>query len=84
MSYALVIERAAQKSLAKISPPHRGRVIRAIEGLATDPRSQGVKKLRRREAWRLRVGTYRVIYEIDDDDLIVLVIRIRHRREAYR
>ncbi len=84
MSYALVIERAAQKSLAKISPPYRDRVIRAIEELATDPRPQGVKKLRHREAWRLRVGGYRVIYEIHDDDVMVLVIRIRHRREAYR
>ena len=49
MSYALVIERAAQKSLAKIYPPHRDRIIRAIEGLATDPRPPGVKKLRQRE-----------------------------------
>ena len=84
MSYALVIERAAQKSLAKISPPHRDRVIRAIEGLASDPRPPGVKKLRQREAWRLRVGAYRVIYEIHEDEVSVLVVRVRHRREAYR
>ncbi len=84
MSYALVIERAAQKNLAKISPPHRDRIIRAIEGLATDPRPPGVKKLRQREAWRLRVGTYRVIYEIHEDEVLVLVVRVRHRREADR
>ncbi len=84
MSYALTIERAAQKNLEKISPPHQERVIEAIEALAADPRPPGVKKLRGREAWRLRVGAYRVIYEIHDDDLVVLGVRIRHRREAYR
>jgi mRNA interferase RelE/StbE len=84
VSYAVAIERAAQKSLAKISPPHRARIIRAIEALATDPRPAGVKKLRQREAWRLRVGTYRVIYEIHEDEVLVLVVRVRHRREAYR
>lgn len=84
MSYALVIERAALKSLTKISPPHRDRVIRAIEELANDPRPPGVKKLRQREAWRLRVGAYRVIYEIHENEVMVLVIRVRHRREAYR
>jgi mRNA interferase RelE/StbE len=84
VSYELVIERAAQKSLSKISPPHRDRIIRAIEGLATDPRPPGVKKLRQREAWRLRVGAYRVLYEIHEDQVLVLVVRIRHRREAYR
>ena len=84
MSYALTIERAARKSLEKISPPHQERLIEAIEALAADPRPPGVKKLRGREAWRIRVGAYRVIYEIHDDELVVLVVRIRHRREAYR
>ena len=84
MRYTLAIERAAQKSLSKSSPPHRDQVIRAIEGLATDPRPPGVKKLRQREAWRLRVGAYRVIYEIHEDEVMILVVRVRHRRDAYR
>jgi len=84
MSYRLIIERAAQKSLAKISPPHQERIIQAIEGLAVEPRPPGSKKLRQREAWRIRIGSYRVIYEIHDDQVMVLVVRIRHRRDAYR
>ena len=84
MSYTLLIERAAQKSLGRISPPHRERIIQAVEGLANAPRPPGAKKLRQREAWRLRVGSYRVIYEIHDDEVLILVVRIRHRREAYR
>jgi mRNA interferase RelE/StbE len=84
MNYALVIERSAQKGLAKISPPHRERIIHAIESLSVDPRPAGAKKLRQRDAWRIRVGTYRVLYEIHDQQVMVLVVRIRHRREAYR
>ncbi|HXW01074.1 MAG TPA: type II toxin-antitoxin system RelE/ParE family toxin [Anaerolineae bacterium] len=52
--------------------------------LLTDPRPSGVTKLRGTEnEWRIRVGDYRVIYEIDDDKHVVTILRIRHRREAY-
>jgi mRNA interferase RelE/StbE len=84
MAYSILIERSAQKSLAKISQPFQNRIIEAIQSLADNPRPSGVKKLTGRDAWRLRISTYRVIYEIHDDKLVVLVISIGHRRDIYR
>ena len=82
--YAILIERPAQKALARIAQSDRDRIIAAIRRLASDPRPPGVRKLSGRDAWRLRVGDYRVIYEIDDDRLIVLVVTVGPRREVYR
>lgn len=84
MTYRLRIERRAQKALAKISQPHQDRIVEAIRALANDPRPPGTKKLSGRNGWRLRVGAYRVIYEIQDEELVVLVVSIGHRREIYR
>lgn len=84
MTYELTIERRAQKALARISKSERNRIIEAVRDLASDPRPAGVKKLSGREGWRIRVGSYRVLYEIYDNKLLVLIISIGHRREAYR
>lgn len=63
----------------------RRRIQRAVDRLAEDPRGHGTTKLRgAQDLWRLRIGDYRVIYQVRDDVLLVLVIRIRHRSEAYR
>ena len=56
----------------------------AVDALAGNPRPQGYRKLKDRDAYRIRVGNYRVIYEINDKQVTVLVIRIRHRKEVYR
>ncbi len=64
--------------------PIRGRTLVAIRALAADPRPQGCKKLTGAELYRLRVGNYRILYEIDDDQLFILVIRAGHRRDVYR
>jgi len=84
VNYELQIERRAQKSLAKITPPERIRLISAIRQLAADPRPAGSKKLTGREAWRIRVGHYRVIYEIHENKLIVLGVSVGHRSSVYR
>ncbi len=84
MKYELLIERSAKKALSIIPSPHQGRIIAAIRGLAEDPRPDGIKKLSGRDAWRIRVGNYRVIHEIDDDRLIVLVVSIGDRKDVYR
>ncbi len=65
-------------------PPDRDRIIDSIRGLAHDPRPQGVKKLTGRAGWRIRVGNYRVIYEIHDDRLLILVVSVGHRQDVYR
>lgn len=84
MSYAIEILRVAQKQLSKIERMHRLRIVNAIRSLGTVPRPPGCKKLSGRPAFRIRVGNYRVIYEIHDSRLLVIVITIGDRKEIYR
>lgn len=84
MKYTLQIEKAAQKLLARIPQPYQDRIINMIFALAMDPRPVNVCKLSGRDAWRIRVGDYRVIYEINDRQLTVLVVSLGHRKEIYR
>ena len=84
MTYTVIILRSAQRQLARIDRQDQPRIISAIQALADDPRPPGCKKLTGRDAWRIRVCVYRVIYEIDDDRLRVLVVAIGHRGGVYR
>ncbi len=71
--------------MRKLPKALQERVIEASQKLEADPRSKGVKKLTGFEhQWRLRVGQYRVLYEIDDKKHVVQIYRIAHRREVYR
>ena len=81
--YQLVIDRSAQKQLGKIPPPHFNRIIKAINNLADNPRPTGCKKLTGRSGYRIRIGNYRIIYNIDDKILIVFVIDAGHRKNIY-
>ena len=60
------------------------RILKRIEGLADDPRPEGCEKLTDRERYRIRQGDYRIVYEVQDDARFVTVVKIAHRREAYR
>ena len=83
--YRVLLERAAEKDLARLSSAVHDRVIVAIQALATIPRLPGCRKLAgSKHDWRIRVGDYRVIYEIADEIRIVRINRVRHRREVYR
>ena len=84
MSYEIFIERRAQRALAKIVQPHRDRIISAVRHLSENPRPSGAKKLSGRDAWRIRIGSYRVLYEIHDAKLVVFVVEIGNRRDVYR
>lgn len=85
MAYAVFILPAAARQLEKLEAGARRRIRLAIDGLAEAPRPSGCKKLSASEnAYRIRVGDYRVLYEIEDRRLVVLVVRVAHRREAYR
>jgi mRNA interferase RelE/StbE len=84
MAYKVDILRSAQKQLAKIDQEKQGRIIEALRNLAETPRPHGSQKLTARPAWRIRVGSYRIIYEIHDDRLTVLIIAIGHRSHIYR
>ncbi|WXT99616.1 MAG: hypothetical protein Ctma_0320 [Catillopecten margaritatus gill symbiont] len=82
MKYDLKIQKNAKKSLAKISEPFQTKIINKIYALANEP-YYNTKKLTGREAYRIRIGSYRVIYEINDNELIILVISIGHRKNIY-
>jgi mRNA interferase RelE/StbE len=83
VNYAITITTTAAKSLKKLPAPVRVRLAFAIQQLASDPRPPGCKKLVATQSWRIRVGTYRIIYEILEKKLIVSVIKIGHRRDVY-
>lgn len=83
--YRVFLERAAEKELGRLSTSVHDRVIAAIQRLAKNPRPTGCRKLAGTDNdWRIRVGDYRVIYEIEDDIEAVRINRVRHRREVYR
>ena len=83
--YRVQLERTAEKDLSRLSSEIHDRVIAAIQALATNPRAPGCRKLAgSKYDWRIRVGDYRVVYEIADEIRVVLVNRVRHRREVYR
>ena len=81
--YQLVIDRYAQKQLDKIPPPHFNRIIKAIDALANNPRPVGYIKLTGRPGYRIRIGDYRVIYNIEDKILTIFIIDIGNRRDIY-
>jgi len=81
--YQLVIERYAEKQLAKIPPPDFNRIVKAIKTLADNPRPHGYKKLTGRPGYRIRIGNYRVIYLVEDKQLRVFVIDIGDRKSIY-
>jgi mRNA interferase RelE/StbE len=83
--YRVELTRSAEKDLRRIDRSRVAAVYEALEGLSDAPRRHGSKKLVGADrTYRIRVGDYRIVYEIDDDVLVVLVIRVAHRREVYR
>jgi mRNA interferase RelE/StbE len=83
--YRVLLERGTEKDLARLSSKIHDRVIAAIQALANNPRPPGCRKLAGgKNDWRIRVGDYRVVYEIADEIRVVRVHRVRHRREVYR
>ncbi|MEI6387970.1 MAG: type II toxin-antitoxin system RelE/ParE family toxin [Spirochaetota bacterium] len=84
MNYSIEILKAAQKQLGKIQGSEQEKIVSEVRALSVNPRPLGCIKLRGRDAWRIRSGDYRIIYEIKDSTLAVIVIAIGHRREIYR
>lgn len=83
--YRIEVAPTAARQLRKLDPQARRRVQAAVELLADEPRPPGAKKLVGGDGeWRVRTGDYRIVYEIHDDVLTVLVLAIGHRREIYR
>lgn len=83
-TYAIEVTRSARKELRKLEKGEGKLIAKAIYSLASNPRPAGVKKLVGQKAWRLRVSDYRVIYEIYDSKVLVIILKVAHRREVYR
>ena len=84
MPYAIRIKESAARELQRIERSDRERLIAAIDRLAENPFAGSALKGELRGLRRIRVGDYRLIYEVGEQDLVVLVLRVAHRREAYR
>ena len=84
MSYSLSVLRRAQKELAEVPAEDQERIAAAIRDLGESPRPPGCRKLTGREGWRIRIGNFRVIYEIDDGQRLVTILHVGNRRDVYR
>ena len=84
MKFQIILPKSVQKELDRLPDEIANRILARLAGLETNPRPADVKKLKGRAAWRIRVGDYRVIYEIHDHVLQIIVITVGHRREIYR
>lgn len=85
MAYAVLLRPSADRDRRSLPLDIRRRIADALLALENDPRPPGAAKLSgHQKRWRLRVGGYRILYEVDDATRQVLVLRVAHRREAYR
>jgi mRNA interferase RelE/StbE len=84
MRYQVILPKSVQKELDHLPEDVVNRILARLSALETNPRPADVKKLKGRSAWRIRAGDYRVIYEIHDRRLEIIVITVGHRREVYR
>ncbi len=82
--YTIVVTRQARRAIDRLPTAIFGRVQAAIDALANDPRPHGSIMLHEALGWRIRVGPYRIIYEIDDVERVVTIIAVGHRRDVYR
>lgn len=82
--YNVVLRPAAEKFICDLPPSDAGVVLLALRNLERDPRPPGCLKLTADEGYRLRVGRYRVLYEVNDKKRVVTIYRIKHRKDVYR
>ncbi|WP_347986051.1 type II toxin-antitoxin system RelE/ParE family toxin [Methylomonas sp. AM2-LC] len=85
MAFNVTLKPSAQKALLKLPRPLQTRILDSLESLTNNPRPVGVKKLQSvTDLYRIRIGDYRVIYSINDHELLIYVLTVGHRREVYR
>jgi len=82
--YRLVFRKSVAKDLRRIPNRDVRRILAAINMLSDNPRGQGCEKLSGQERYRVRQGDYRVIYEVHDAEMVVVVVKVAHRRDVYR
>lgn len=84
MTYEVRFVRTAQKELKKLDSKEQVRMLKAIQKLSLHPKKGDVRPMVGSTAWRLRVGNYRVIYDINDQVVLVLILKVGHRKDVYR
>lgn len=84
MKYTILIEHYAQKQIQKLDKKAIPIIKSTISSLADNPRPLGYKKLKGENAYRIRVGVYRIIYEIEDDRIVVIIVSVGHRKDIYK
>ena len=82
--YNPVFRKSVSKDLRTLPKKDVARILKGFESIAEDPRGPGCEKLSGQDRYRVRQGAYRIIYEIHDEVLVVTVVKVAHRREAYR
>jgi mRNA interferase RelE/StbE len=82
--YELVFKKSVTKDLRDIPKKDLAGILKCFHSIAEDPRGPGCEKLSGQDRHRVRQGIYRIIYEVQDDLLVVTVVRVGHRREVYR
>lgn len=82
--YEVIFKQSVAKDLRHIPRKEVARILKRIDALKVEPRPPGVEKLSAQEKYRIRQGVYRIIYEIKNNELIVVVVKIGHRRDVYR
>ena len=83
-SYSLLLKKSAERELRKTPKADLLRITQRIKELAAIPRPSGNEKLAGQNSYRIRQGDYRVVYTVDDDQRLIEIIKIGHRREVYR
>ena len=83
-NYKIEIKKSAAKELSKLPKKELTKIVEKIQSLSDEPRPDGCKKLSGDEKYRIRIGNYRVLYSIEDDILIVYVVKVGHRKEIYK
>ena len=82
--YNIEIKSSAVKEIKKIPQKEIKKILSAIENLGKDPRPAGCRKLSQEEKYRIRVGNYRILYLIEDNVLIIYIVKVAHRKNVYR
>ncbi|MCI0402869.1 MAG: type II toxin-antitoxin system RelE/ParE family toxin [Acidobacteria bacterium] len=83
-AYQLIIRPTAEREIRSLPGTEIERITRRIYSLLENPRPSGCKKLIGQEGYRVRQGDYRILYEVDDSQRTVTVVKVRHRRDVYR
>ena len=83
-SFEVIFKQSVAKDLRQIPKKDIARILKRIEALRAEPRPPNVEKLSGQEKYRIRQGVYRILYEIRDNELIIVVVKIGHRRDVYR